>query len=224
MTQRSYKQICGLAQGLDLIGERWTLLIIRELLFGPKRFGTLKDALPGISANLLSARLHSLADAGVVHSVSLPAPASGVSAYALTERGEGLREPIASLSLWGMELLDPENQLEDGYVARASLYAGTRMAAAQREGTLAELPHLVLDCEIDGDQFVIEADGEGSGSVRHGTAGEGEADGALRCDLHRWYELISRAKPLDRSLEGEASAVPAAALLEALAEPALSRR
>ena len=84
MTQRSYKQICGLAQGLDLIGERWTLLIIRELLLGPKRFGTLKDALPGISANLLSARLHSLADAGVVRSVSLPAPSSGISAYELT--------------------------------------------------------------------------------------------------------------------------------------------
>ena len=154
MSHRSYKQVCGLAQGLDLIGERWTLLVIRELLFGPKRFGALKDALPGISANLLSARLRSLTDAGLIESISLPAPADGISAYALTERGEGLREPVASLSLWGMELLEPENQLEAGYVARASLYAGTRMAAAQREGALDGLPHLVLDCEIDGEQFL----------------------------------------------------------------------
>ena len=57
MSTRSYNQICGLAQSLDLLGERWTLLIIRELLLGPKRFSALQDALPGINANLLSARL-----------------------------------------------------------------------------------------------------------------------------------------------------------------------
>ena len=220
MSQRSYKQICGLAQGLDLIGERWTLLVIRELLFGPKRFGALKEALPGISANLLSARLHSLANAGVVESVSLPPPAEGVSAYALTERGEGLREPVAALSLWGMDLLEPEKQLAAGYTARASLYAGTRMAAAQRDSTLDGLPRLTLSCEVDGEQFVIAIDGRGSGSVRHGVADD--ADAELRCDLPRWFSLIAEGSPLDPSDEGEASALPAAALLEALAEPVVA--
>ena len=221
MTQRSYKQICGLAQGLDLIGERWTLLIIRELLFGPKRFGALKEALPGINANLLSSRLHTLSEAGIIESVSLPAPAAGVSAYALTERGEGLREPIAGLSLWGMELLDPEPQLEAGYTARASLYAGTRMAAAERSGALEGVPRLVLNCEVDGEQFVLASDGAGGGSARHGL--EAEPDGTLRCELSRWYTIVSRREPLDAAVAGEASALPAAALLEALAEePAVS--
>jgi DNA-binding HxlR family transcriptional regulator len=220
VTQRSYKQVCGLAQGLDLIGERWTLLIIRELLFGPKRFGALRDSLPGINANLLSSRLRSLTEAGIVESISLPAPADGVSAYALTERGEGLREPIAGLSLWGMELLDPERQLADGHVARPSLYAGTRMAGAQRAGALEGLPPLVLDCEVDGEQFVIESDGAGGGSVRHGVATH--ADAALRCGLSRWYSILSQREPLDAGTPGEASALPAAALLDALAEePAL---
>ncbi len=150
MTQRSYKQICGLAQGLDLIGERWTLLVIRELLFGPKRFGALKEALPGISANLLSARLQSLTEAGVVASVELPAPAAGVSAYALTDRGEELREPVELLSLWGMDFLEPEAQYEAGWKARPSLYAGTRMAAARRGDALAALAPVTLNCDDRG--------------------------------------------------------------------------
>ena len=216
MPQRSYKQICGLAQGLDLIGERWTLLVIRELLFGPKRFGALKQALPGISANLLSARLHTLTDAGLVEPITLSAPAAGVPAYALTERGEGLREPVAGLSLWGMDLLDPERQVEEGYTARASLHAGTRVAGADREGALGALPRLVLNCEVDGDQFVIESDGGGSGSVRHGLVAE--PDATLRCDLPRWFRLVSQGATLDPAVEGERSAIPAATLLEALAE------
>jgi DNA-binding HxlR family transcriptional regulator len=120
MATRSYNQICGLAQSLDLLGERWTLLIVRELLLGPKRFGALRDALPGINANLLSARLRSLTEAGIVEAVELPPPAEGVSAYALTERGEGLREPLMGLALWGMDLLEPAEQNRQGWASRCA--------------------------------------------------------------------------------------------------------
>ena len=83
MSKRTYGQVCGVARTLDVLGERWTLLIVRELLLGPKRFGALEAALPGIGPNLLSARLAALAEAEIVERAELPAPAS-VSAYALT--------------------------------------------------------------------------------------------------------------------------------------------
>src|SRR6478752_477301 len=104
MSRRSYSQVCGVARALDLLGERWTLLIVRELLLGPKRFGALEEALPGIGPNLLSARLASLSEAGLIERVELPPPAS-VSAYALTERGEGLREPVEAMAVWGFGLV-----------------------------------------------------------------------------------------------------------------------
>ncbi len=76
---RNYGQVCGVARSLDLLGERWTLLVIRELLLGPKRFGALEDALPGIGPNLLSARLSTLIDEGLVERSMLGPPASAAA-------------------------------------------------------------------------------------------------------------------------------------------------
>ena len=90
--QRTYGQRCGLALSLDLLGERWTLLVIRELTRGPKRFKDLMDALDGIGTNLLSSRLKTLEEAGIAQKVELPSPAS-TTAYSLTERGRTL-QPI----------------------------------------------------------------------------------------------------------------------------------
>ena len=72
MTKRSYGQYCAVARGLDLIGDRWTLLIARDLLLGPKRYKDLLDGLPGIGTNLLAARLRELAGAGLVERAVLP--------------------------------------------------------------------------------------------------------------------------------------------------------
>ena len=113
MSRRTYGQVCGVARTLDVLGERWTLLIVRELLLGPKRFGALEAALPGIGPNLLSARLAALAEAGIVERAELPAPAS-VSAYALTQRGEGLREVVEAMAVWGFDLIEPERQIAAG--------------------------------------------------------------------------------------------------------------
>jgi DNA-binding HxlR family transcriptional regulator len=100
MTTRSYNQLCGLAYALDIIGERWTLLIIRELMPGPRRFTDLMDGLPGISTNLLSARLKSLEAEGVIHQRILPPPAAS-TVYELTSLGRDLEPTLLELGRWG---------------------------------------------------------------------------------------------------------------------------
>lgn len=97
---RSYDQYCALARALDHVGHRWTLLIVRELLLGPKRFTDLRDALPGIANNLLADRLRQLQDDGLVSRRELPPPAAS-SVYELTDAGEELREAVAALIRWG---------------------------------------------------------------------------------------------------------------------------
>src|SRR4028118_2311757 len=85
-TRRSYEDACGAAHALDLVGERWALLVMRELLLGPKRFSDLKGDLPGISANVLTQRLEGLEAAGIVVRRKLPPPASA-QVYAPTPLG-----------------------------------------------------------------------------------------------------------------------------------------
>ena len=97
---RSYKQYCGIARALDLIGERWALLVIRELVFGPKRFTDLRQGLPGIATNVLSQRLRQLELGGVVARRRLPPPAAS-SVYELTEYGRELVPIMLELGRWG---------------------------------------------------------------------------------------------------------------------------
>ena len=101
---RSYNQYCSLARALDLVGERWTLLIVRELLSGPKRFKDLLDALMGIGTNLLSARLKEMERNALILKEMLPPPGVA-SVYALTEHGRKLDETLLALTKWGIPLL-----------------------------------------------------------------------------------------------------------------------
>ena len=87
--ERRYDDACGTALALELIGERWSLLIMRELVFGPRRFGEIRANLPGISANVLTQRLVSLEEAGIVLRYRLPSPAN-VQVYDL---GSGAARP-----------------------------------------------------------------------------------------------------------------------------------
>lgn len=96
---RTYNQDCVLAYALDLLGERWTLLIIRELFLGPRRFGDLHAALPGIGTNLLSKRLKELEEAGLIVA---PTPTESRGQYRLTEEGEGLRPVARTLMAWSI--------------------------------------------------------------------------------------------------------------------------
>jgi len=103
---RSYGQFCGLAKSLDVVGDRWTLLIVRELLIrGPCRYTDLLIGLPGIPTNLLADRLRDMEKSGLVRRDMSPGPAPA-AVYALTPRGEALETVIAALGRWAAPLLD----------------------------------------------------------------------------------------------------------------------
>jgi DNA-binding HxlR family transcriptional regulator len=108
VSQRRYHQFCPLAKALDVIGERWTLLIVRELLSGPKRYTDLRQGLRGLATDLLAARLRDLQQAGVIDRREVPPP-TPATVYELTERGFALQPAILELARWGRPLLlDPD--------------------------------------------------------------------------------------------------------------------
>jgi DNA-binding HxlR family transcriptional regulator len=124
---RDYGQYCGLARALDVVGDRWNLLIVRELLIGPARYGELRDGLSGIATNLLTDRLRDLETAGVVER-RLSDDANAIT-YVLTPWGAQLREPINALIRWSTALMirGPEGDefRADGLlVALPALFAG----------------------------------------------------------------------------------------------------
>jgi DNA-binding HxlR family transcriptional regulator/putative sterol carrier protein len=97
---RTYNQYCATARTLDLVGERWTLLLVRDLLTGPKRFGDLQKSLRGMGTGLLAARMKHLEREGLVEKITLPPPAR-TPAYALTEAGRELGPAVLALAGWG---------------------------------------------------------------------------------------------------------------------------
>lgn len=107
MTERSYGQYCGLAGALDLVGERWTLLIVRELMSGPKRYTDLADGLPGIGTSLLARRLAKLEQGEVIERRLLPPPAAA-TVYELAPAGRELAAALAPLIAWGLRHAVPE--------------------------------------------------------------------------------------------------------------------
>ena len=132
--KRSYGQYCTVARALDVVGERWTLLLVRELSTGPKRFKDLLEGLPGIATNLLAARLKTLEGEGIVRRATLPPPA-GSNVYELTELGGSLEPVIVALSRWGARLLDAPREEEDlraGWAAVAMRSAIGRRVALSR--------------------------------------------------------------------------------------------
>ena len=103
---KRYAQYCPVAHALEAVGERWSLLIVRDLLTGPKRYTDLADGLPGIGTNILAARLRDLEAAGVVHKRRLEPPAA-VTVYELTPYGRELEEALHALARWGARSLGP---------------------------------------------------------------------------------------------------------------------
>jgi DNA-binding HxlR family transcriptional regulator len=112
-TKRSYGDPCGIARALDLVGERWALLVVRELLLGPKRFTDLRAGLPNLSADVLSQRLRELEQAGVARRAKLPPPA-GARVYELTEWGKELEPVVISLGRWGSRAPFPDTDMPLG--------------------------------------------------------------------------------------------------------------
>ena len=110
MATRRYDDVCGVARAMDIIGERWALLVVRELVFGPKRFSDLRAGLAGISQNVLSQRLKELEANGVVRRRRLGPPV-GAQVYELTPAGQALEPVLISLSLWGLHSPVPEGAI-----------------------------------------------------------------------------------------------------------------
>ncbi|MEL6982031.1 MAG: helix-turn-helix domain-containing protein [Actinomycetota bacterium] len=144
MSKRIYQQYCGLAAALDVVGQRWALLIVRDLAPGPRRFTDLFDGLPGISTDLLADRLRSLEAAGAVtkREIRDPAPAK---LYELTDRGRELARLAGELARWGGPLLPPVDEAGDRITnARWPLQ---QRAARYRGGFEDGDVHIVLDGE-----------------------------------------------------------------------------
>jgi DNA-binding HxlR family transcriptional regulator len=161
MPARRYDDPCGIARALDVVGDRWALLVVRELIFGPKRFSQLRDGLHGISPNVLSQRLRDLEDGGIVRRDALDPPAA-VAVYELTPRGLALEPILLELGRWGSrEPMPVAGQLSASAVLLA-LKTVFDPAAADNEAIVA--------LRIDGDWFGLTV-ASGSIDIAHGRTG-----------------------------------------------------
>jgi DNA-binding HxlR family transcriptional regulator len=166
---RSYSQHCALAHALDVVGERWTLLIVRELLAGPRRYSDLADGLVSVPTNLLASRLKDMEANGLVARRRLPAPAESVTVYELTEGGRSLGGPVVELARWGMRTLPASAEGRPFRAHWLVLALRARFDAAAAEGI-----DETYELSIDGDD-VVHFD-VAAGEARMGAA----ADPAVR--------------------------------------------
>jgi DNA-binding HxlR family transcriptional regulator len=166
---KRYEQYCPMAHALDLVGDRWALLVIRELMHGPKRYTDLVDHLPGIGTNILAARLRDLERNGVVTRRTLPPPAAS-KVYDLTDYGRELRPAMHQLALWGARSLGPptdQDELFEGWLSNAMDSVMAPLAPRGRFEFRAgsEIASLVdgevVDGPIDYPDVVVEGDPEG---------------------------------------------------------------
>jgi len=141
--RRSYQQFCPISRSLDLLGERWTILIVRELAAGPRRYTDLRDHLPGMWSNLLAQRLRDLEAAGIVRRAELPPPAAR-TVYELTPRGRELVPVLYELARFGLAYLDLPT--EDQPLLPHLLPEGIRaMALIEALPSRPFVAHLALD-------------------------------------------------------------------------------
>jgi DNA-binding HxlR family transcriptional regulator len=163
---RTYGQYCSIARALDVVGDRWTLLIVRELLLqGPCRFTDLKNGLPGIAANLLSGRLKELEDASLIGREAAPPPVA-TTLYSLTENGLALEPVLKALGLWGLRYMAVERP-DDAFRAQWLAYAPVWFTTDADPGA----PRAVIQLIASGEQAVIEI-GEGQVTTRTGRAAD----------------------------------------------------
>lgn len=164
MSRRTYNQYCATARALDVVGERWTLLLVRELLTGPRRFGDLLASLPGMGTGLLASRLKYLQDEGLVRQVML-APPARTPAYALTEAGADLEPAVMALARWGMTWAS--GQRGDDEVFRPG-WAVLGMQATFDADAAADL-RAVYEFRVDDEVFHVRVD-DGTIESVHGPA------------------------------------------------------
>jgi DNA-binding HxlR family transcriptional regulator len=140
MARRGYGQICGVSRALEIVGERWAMLIIRDLLLGPKRFTDLRQGLPRIPTNVLSARLKELEQAAVLQRRILPRPATAV-VYELTDYGRELDDILIALGRWGAKSMGAPH--EDDICTVDGLMMAMRASYQGYDGGLPTSPDRV---------------------------------------------------------------------------------
>ena len=206
MPQRTYGQFEGLARALDVVGERWTLLLVRDLLLGPRRYTDLLDGLPGIGTNLLARRLRQLEDAGVVRKAKTPPPASS-TVYELTQRGRELEPALLILARWGMESMGQPSgteALRPGWGVLAMRTVFNPEAAAGL--------HETYEFRVDDDVFHAIID-DGRMEAKQGPAPDPQV--VISTDVETLLRVAARqVNPLDAIAHGQAqlSGDPSAAL------------
>jgi DNA-binding HxlR family transcriptional regulator len=188
---RSYGDRCGIARALDLVGERWALLVVRELLLGPKRFTDLRAGLPNIGPDVLAQRLRDLEDAGIVQRRTLPPPA-GSRVYELTGRGLELEPVVLALGRWGSQAPFPDEDARIGVDAFVIALKTLFDPSTDLEAT--------VELRLDGQPFRARVTG-GRFEVARGPADEPAATitaqpGPLAAAL--WHD-----QPLDAHIEGD---------------------
>jgi DNA-binding HxlR family transcriptional regulator len=162
---KSYQQYCSVARALDLVGDRWVLLIVRELLtFGPSRYSDLRRGLPGIASNLLAERLRVMETDGLIERHDAPPPV-GANLYQLTQRGRDLEDVVHALARWGLDRMTAGAQDGDAVQPQwTALYAGMELSPA-----VSENAQIVLGVET-GDEAVRAILRHDSFEIRRGTS------------------------------------------------------
>lgn len=184
---RSYGDLCGVARGLDVVGERWALLVVRDLLLGPKRFSDLLGGLPGVSPNVLSQRLRELVEHGVIQRRDLGPPAR-VHLYELTEWGRGLEPVLLTLGRWGSHAPPPP----EGVFGIDSLLLGIK--AGFDPARAAELRG-VYEFRVGADTYLAEVtDNAVKVSRRRAT---GQPDAALTADVETLRAVCDHRMTVD---------------------------
>ncbi|TNC29399.1 winged helix-turn-helix transcriptional regulator [Mumia zhuanghuii] len=164
MAPRDYGQWCGITRALELVGERWALLIIRDLLVGPRRYGELAGGLPRIPSNVLAARLKELQAAGILRRV----PRSRVVVYELTPFGRELEPVVLALGAWGFKAMDEPR--EEQVVTPDALTMTLRTAF--RPQVALELPATSYATRLGPAELLVRVDGP----TLHVTRGDGPVD------------------------------------------------
>jgi DNA-binding HxlR family transcriptional regulator/putative sterol carrier protein len=214
-TRRTYGDGCAIAHGLDLVGERWALLVVRELLLGPKRFTDLKKGLPNASPNVISERLRELERAGIVKREKLPPPAS-LRVYGLTDWGRELEETVISLGRWAARSPSPS----DAPVGLDSIVLALRTLfdPGAAKGLRAS-----YELRLGEDRFRIEVSDD---QIEVARREADDADATIDTDRDTLTEVLWRGRPLADAqragkmrIEGDQTAVERLIPLFPLPEP-----
>jgi DNA-binding HxlR family transcriptional regulator len=169
---KRYGQACAIARALDVVGERWSLLLVRELALGPRRYRDLATGLPGIPSNVLAGRLKDLQAAGVITQRTLPAP-TDVTVYELTDAGRALRPALNELLDWGLRF-GPEPSQDDAVQPGWALLGVSGRPTALPDGQTCEL-------RVGSEVFYLGSD-VGKFTARRGPAPDGDAVVTMSAD------------------------------------------